>query len=47
MTTCLEAIVNYLQPLSTTPALSGVPCLQVVSPRDRIASITTLRCFVL
>jgi hypothetical protein len=44
---CLEAIVDDLQALSTTPALSEVPGIQVVSPRERIASITTLRCFVL
>ena len=46
---CLEAIVDDFQALSTTLALSDleVPGLQVVSPTERIASITTLRCSVL
>ena len=49
LTTCLEAIVDYLQALSTAPALSGVASLQAVSPRECIApseSIANLRCFV-
>jgi hypothetical protein len=48
--TCLEAVVGYLQALSTTPALSEVASLQVVShghAREWIASATTLTCFVL
>jgi hypothetical protein len=45
--TCLKMVVDHLQALSTNPALSEVASLQAVSPRVCIASIGTLRCFVL
>jgi len=39
--TCLEVIVDYLQALSTAPALSEVAGLKVVSPIVSFASIAT------
>jgi len=49
LVTCLNVIIDYLQTLSTTPALSEVASPQVVSPRlgECIASIVTLRRFAL
>jgi len=44
---CLKVIVDYFQALPTTLALNEVVSLQVVSPRECIASITALRRFLL